>query len=691
MVQSAASQSTTSQRATTTQLATDSQPGTVRPPRRRHRGLIVLGVLALAIVLLILLWNWDWFIPTVESRASAAIGRKVTIAHLHVRLGRQTTVAADDVVVANPDGFAATAPLARVGRLTVLADVMQYLQHDSIVLPAITLDRPDIHATGLADGTNNWTLKFPAAKPDAKPVAPPQIGNVQINGGIARVIDAKLRSDFAATIATRPGTAGQPDQIAMQARGTYAAQPITAGFAGGALLSLRDPQHPYPVNLQVANGPTKMSLVGTIENPLSFAGARLKLSISGPDLADLLPLTGVAIPPSPPFSISGNLDYAPPKFRFSGFNGRVGSSDLGGEIDFVPVAGSRPDVTMDVRSRRLDLADLAGFVGAPPGRADVAGQTAVQKQEKARALASHDLFSHTPISLPKIRAANIHVRYRAEHIENKYTPFDRLSVVLDIVDGRIEVHPLDFVVGDGDIASTISLAPGARDIIHTDATVAFRHLDLQRLMAATHSFKGRGVLGGEARLSTNGNSVASMLGQGNGELKLVLVSAGNVSALLIDVAGLEFGNALLSAIGMPNRAKLDCFVADMPLHDGVIDTKAFLLDTEEGRVTGTGTIDLRDQTLHYALTTRAKHFSVGSLPGPINLTGPIASPSIRPGAEVFARAGAAAGLGIVLTPLGALLPTIQFGIGKDNACAKAEAAEHQPIAAPHPPARRAHR
>ncbi len=105
---------------------------------------------------------------------------------------------------------------------------------------------------------------------------------------------------------------------------------------------------------------------------------------------------------------------------------------------------------------------------------------------------------------------------------------------------------------------------------------------------------------------------------------------------------------------------------------------------------GRGTIDLRHQTLDYSLTTRSKHFSVGSLPGPIDLTGPITSPSIRPGAEVLARAGAAAGLG-VLTGIGAILPTIQFGVGNDNACFKAESAEKQPLKAPPPSRKRAHK
>ncbi len=663
----------------------------VRPRRRGRVAAIIFGLLALAVIALILLWNWDWFIPIVQSQASSAIGRKVTIAHLHVRLGRQTTVAADDLVIANPDGFPGPDPLARIGRLTVVANVMDYIRHSTIVLPAITLDRPDIHATGLKDGSNNWTLKFPEAKPGAKPSPPPQLGDLQINDGTAHVVDAKFRSDFTATIATRPASGQEPAAITVATRGTYAAQPVTGRFVGGALLSLRDAQHPYPIDLHLANGPTKASLVGTVQNPLNFAGARLKLSFSGPDMSQLYPLTGIPIPQTPPFAIAGNLDYQPPRIRFTDFAGRVGSSDLGGDILVDPKAGARPDVTMNLRSRRVDLVDLGGFIGSPAGGVNkTAGETAGQKQEKAQAKASRALFPSTPINLPKIRAADIHLKYRAEHIENRYTPFDKLVVALDVVDGRIELHPLDFVVGSGDIASTILLAPGANDLVHANADIAFRHIEVSRLMQATHTFKGQGVLGGQARIDTNGNSLASMMGQGNGELKLVLVSAGDVSALLVDIAGLEFGNALLSALGVPTRAKLDCFVADLPLNNGIVSTKAFLLDTEEARVTGAGTIDLRQQTLDYALTTRSKHFSVGSLPGPINLGGPITSPSIRPGAEVLARAGAAAGLGI-LTGFGAILPTIQFGVGNDNACFKAEAAERQPLKAPPPSRKRAHK
>jgi uncharacterized protein involved in outer membrane biogenesis len=649
------------------------------PPRRTRIWPVFVGILVLAIVLLVAFWNWDWFIPIVDAQASAALGRRVTIAHLHVRLGRQTTVAADDVVVANPNGFPQQAPLAEIGRLTVAADVMAYIHQRAIVLPMIGIDHAEVAATALENGANNFTVKLAPGKPGAKPSPPPMIGDLEITDSTAHVIDPRFKSNFVMQVRTSRGAADRAGSIVVDARGTYGGQPITGRFIGGALLSLRDVAHPYPIDLHVANGATKVAMVGTVQNPLNFAGANVKLSFTGPDMSELYPLTGIPIPHTPPFSITGNVDYVKPKIRFTDFEGRVGSSDLEGSIVEDPDASGKPDVTMNLASRHVDLTDLGGFIGTPAGKPTTPGETAAEKRELAAAKAKKTLLPDTPINIPKLRAANIHLTYRGEHIENKFTPFDKLLVRMDVVDGRITLHPLDMTIAQGGIISNIDLDPLRDGNLRANADVNFHHLELSRLMQATHTFKGEGIIGGEAKIEGDGKSLAGILGHGDGEVKLALLSGGNLSALMIDLTGLEFGNALLSALGVPSQTNIDCFLADFPLRHGVLDFQVFLLDTKEARLTGKGDLDFSDQMLNLTLTTRSKHFSIGSLPGPINVTGPLGSPSIRPGTEVVARAGAAVGLGILLTPLGALLPTIQFGIGKDNACTAATKVERQPL------------
>ncbi len=654
-----------------------SQPRAEPGRRRRVRIVpIVLAVIGLAILALILLWNWDWFIPFVDARASAAIGRQVTIRHLHVRLGWNTRITADDVVVANPAGFPPTAPLARIAALTVVANVRDYIDGKGIVLPLIALDHPALNARALPDGKNNFTLAL--AKGGNSSAKPPQIGDLRITDGTGQVYYPKLKADFGLGIATREAGAGKPASLLVDARGRYAGQPILASFVGGALLTLRHRHEAYPIDLRIENGTTKAQLVGTVRDPLHFAGADLQLRLSGDSMAKLYALSGIPLPATPPFTISGALDYAPPKFRFHDFVGRVGSSDLEGDIDEAPGLESKPDVTMDLRSSRVDLTDLGGLVGTPPGKLSTPGQTAQQKAALEQAEHKKTLLPDTPIDIPRLRSADLHVRYVADHIENKFVPIDKIRVVLDEVGGRITVHPADFAVGTGAIQSHLDLTPQNDRSVRASADFRFQRLDLGRIMKATHTFTGQGTIGGEARIAATGTSMASLMGHGNGELKLVMLGGGNLSALLVDLSGLEFGNALMSALGLPQKTEIQCFVADMPLRDGILDTNVLLLDTKEARLTGKGSVDFRNQTLNYSLTTRANHFSVGSLPGPIDITGPLGSPNIRPGTEVVARAGAAAVLGAVLTPIAALLPTIQFGVGDNNACTKAVTEAREP-------------
>ena len=666
------------------------------PRRRRHIWAYVLGTLVVAVIAVIALWDWDWFLPIVDARASAALGRKVTAQHLHVQLGRTTVATLDGVQVASAEGYPVDKPFATAAKLAVTVDVMAYIHTRQIVIPQITIDNPVVDAEQNAQGAANWPAPASSSSDaPADPNAGPKIGQLVINDGHAHVVIAKVKADFNLDVSTRPGAAAgdggsNAGQIVVSAKGTYASQPITGELVGGALLSLRDTSQPYPIDLHVANGPTKVALTGTVQNPLNFAGADLKLEFSGPDMSKLTPLTGIPIPETPAYSIAGKLDYADKKVRFTGFTGRLGNSDLNGDISIDPTR-ERPFVDANLFSRRVELADLGGFIGETPGRRGEANQSAQQKAELSRKEASDRVLPDTPINLPKLNMADVKLQYKGAHIEGRSVPLDNIVANLTITNGRLQLDPLSFGVGTGQIALTADLAPVGKDV-RANATISFKRVDLARLLSATHLVEGAGSMSGSARLESTGNSMATLLGHGDGGLKLGM-SGGNLSALLVDVAGLEFGNALLSALGIPQRANLQCFAADFALTRGVMNTKTMILDTSEARVQGTGDVNLDNETIDYKLDTKSKHFSVGSLQTPIDISGHLKSPSIRPEVGPLAvKAGAAVGLGVLFPPA-ALLPTIQFGTGDDDVCQAAEApiARSTPasIATPRPVVRRA--
>lgn len=653
-------------------LDSDSRAATAtRPPpttrrRRVPRWLVALGVVALAIVLLIVFWDWDWFRPLAESQASIALGRKVTLRHLDVKLGWKPQIILDGVAVANPDGFPADSRFVTADRLAVTVDAMAYLRHRQVVIPAIAVTKPVVDAEQRPDGSATWDLKLPASSGKAGP--PPQIGDIAISDGQAHVVVPKLKADFQLGVATRPAADGHESQIVVDAHGTYGDQPITGRLIGGAVLSLRDKTKPYPIDLQLANGPTQVKLNGTVQDPVAFAGANLKLDLSGPDMALLTPLANFGLPKTPPYAIGGSLDYANKAIRFNDFNGRVGSSDIGGSVALTP-GSPREVVDLDLHSHKVDLADLGGLIGSQPGRANTPGQTPEQKRDLQRAESSSQFLPTKRINLPALKFADIHLKYQADSIAGRSVPLDNVKAKLDIVDGRITLSPATVGIGRGQIAADVDLTPSSATEFHTKADIKVQRVDLGRVLSATHLVRGSGVIGGQADIDSTGNSVASIVGHGNGDIKLFM-SGGNLSALLVDLAGLEFGNAILSAIGIPQRATLECFVADFALRRGVLDSRAMILDTNEAVVNGSGSIDLGREALDYTLRTDAKHFTVGSLPTPITLAGTFKSPSIRPAVgPLAARAGAAIGLGILFPPA-ALLPTIQFGVGDDTGCSR---------------------
>jgi uncharacterized protein involved in outer membrane biogenesis len=637
-------------------------------PRRRLRvAWTIAGVILAAIVLLAIFWDWNWFRPLVEAQASAALGRPVTIQHFDLRPGRRTVAIADGVTIANPSNFPADKPFATIDRLAVTLDVMAYLRGREIVIPAIVVDHPEIEAAQPAGQAPNWLFPALSPNPDAPPSPAPQIGDLQINDGHAHIVVPAVKADFTADIATSQQATDGERQIRIEEKGTYGGQPISGQAVGGALLSLREPNHPYPIDVRIANGPTKVILQGTVQNPLNFAGANLKLRLSGPDMSLLIPLTGTPLPKTPPFDITGNLDYAANKIVFRDFSGSVGSSDIEGDIAVDPTT-VRPQVTADLGSRSVDLADLGGFIGSQPGRMSTPNQTPRQRQELARAEASPQLLPTRPIDLPTLRMADVRLKYVGQKIIGKGVPFDWINVVMTVEDGRIQLDPVSLGVGRGQIAGTIDLTPLNDKQTRLRGNIAVQRVDLGRLLAATGVTSGSGTIGGHAVLDSTGDSVATFAAHGDGSLQLVMSGGGDLSSLLVDISGFEFGNALLSALGIPRRDQIECFVGDWALRQGILSTRTMILDTSDNITQGSGDVNLRNETLDYRLKTEAKHFSIGTLPAPIAITGPFKSPSIRPEILPLAARGGIAGALGVLFPPAALLPTIQFGVGDDPHC-----------------------
>ena len=635
-------------------------------PSRSTR--FVLGALGMAVVLLVLFFDWNWFKPPLERAASSATGREFRIdGDLDVDLGRTITVSADRIRLAN-------APWSKESHMGT-ADRVEV---DLAPWPLLALrlhikearaTRPDIRLEAAPEGDGgNWVFG------DAAPATGEprwRMDRLWIDDGRLRFTDAARRTDIDIRLSSvaaahgRPGDGSAP--VAVAGKGHWRGAAFRLEGQAASPLALADTGTPYRIDLDARAGATRARATGTLTTPSRFQTFDVRLQLRGQDLDDLSPLLGPPLPPSPPYRLDGRLRRNGDVWRYDGFKGRAGDSDLAGDVQ-VDVSGARPMFTAQLLSRRLDFDDLAGFLGAPPSTGGDETANAQQEKQSARLAASPRLLPDTPYDLAKLNAMDADVRWRAGKIHAPKLPMiDDMDAHLLLDAGLLRLEPLNFGVAGGDVRSTIRM-DAREQPIDTRARIAVRGVELPRLFAQAELAQGAaGRIGGDIQLHGRGNSIAAILGSADGEVGLGM-GAGRISNLIMELAGLDIAESLKFLLTEDRQVPIRCAFADFGVQDGLMTSRALAFDSTDTIIIGEGTIDLGDERLDLLLRPRPKDRSILSLRSPLRVGGTFKDPSFRPDlAALGVRGAIALALGSI-TPPAALLATIETGPGEDSDC-----------------------
>ncbi len=637
--------------------------------RRAKIWLGVLGVLAGAGIAIVVFFDWNWLRSYAEMQASAELGRPVRIGHLDVKLARQPTVIVDDLKVANPQGFAEGTRLAEFERMVFSVDLGRYWKSGKIFFPEMTLTRPVVTLETNAQGEPNWRLDaLNPASSEANASKAPEIGRLNVENGQVTLNDPRSKTSVEMAVNTEPDPKGGDSSLVIRGKGRYANAGTRFEARTGSLATFRDRNIRYPIDLiwEVEN--TRAHIVGTVLDRTNLAGIDGKLEVSGPDMALLYPMTGVPWPTTPAYRLAGHLWHSGTTVHFDTFDGKVGSSDFTGSLA-VDTGGPRLVLTGEFASSKTVLADLAGFVGGEPGKAEAPNATAKRRTAAQKESADPKALPEKKVGLERLNEIDAHVIYRVKRLESDYLPLDDLTAKLDLENGRLRLQPLNFGIGKGRIAATVDLDARKMPALW-DIDADFRNIDLKRILQKNSAaFDGAGLVGGKLRLASTGQSTADVLGNGDGHLTLAMTS-GQISAVLTELAGLDFLEALgFSLSGKDKQFGIRCMVLDAGIRDGVVRTNSLVLDTTDTNIGGTGWVSFRDETLGITLEAHPKDPSLLSFRAPVHVTGTLKHPKVGiDAAATGARVGAMAVLGALLTPLAALIPTIELGLGKDSDC-----------------------
>ena len=640
---------------------------------------IVTGLLALVVAIVVAgvailsTMEFEELRGVIEAEAKEATGRELEIAGpIDVRISWNPAIAVQDVRFANA-AWGSRATMISVRRFELEVALLPLLSGD-IQIKRLVVVEPNILLETDSQGRGNWELAPPttekAEDKSESAAALPSFDNVLVRDAVLTYRDGRTGEELRlrlSKLAVLKTARAVPLEIVLE--GAYNEVPFRAEGAVGLIRDLVGDE-PYPVQLSIEVGGATIAVEGRIAEPLAGRGIDLKVQARGQSLADLGALSGAALPPLGPYDLGARVVQNGQTYELTSLTAKMGSSDLAGNATLA-LGGARPALSGSFTAAALSLDDFA-----PAG------------EESAAAPAQDGdgrfVFSEDPLPLAALMAVDAEIKLSVKRLTlKKGLALTDLELSLVLKKGNLKVKPFSAGLAGGKLAGDLSLN-AARTAPPLTVNLTASGIDYGSLLKTLEVTDGvTGTLDAEVRLHGAGASLRAIAAGLVGRIE-VIGGQGSIRNDLVQAAGAGLTQMLSGWSEGGGDLRLNCIVVRLPVEAGVATGEVILLDTAAATVGGTGTIDLRDESLDLRVTPQAKQTSLMSLAVPFRIGGTLAAPSVGPD-PVGTALGAAKIAGLFINPLaaGAAL-VLESDSGEQNPCL---AALERPAQATSQPAR----
>jgi len=587
-------------------------------------GLAALPLLAMAAALLLL--------PRVElagfaaSRASAALGREVTVESLRITPGANFGVTLRGLRVPNIPG--GTRPL-----MVELAALDAELALGPLLRGEAMLHRMAIQGLSVllernAERQANWHFgpKRPAAEGPPDRSGLPEFRALHVTGS-----EVTFRTTSGQMLTTRIDAAnlsapGPHSPVEMLVAGSYNAVPVVLAGTLGSIATLRDARLPFPIDLRATARDTVLTLRGTGTDPLNFDGIEGDVTLDAPTPNAILAIAGAGEAPAVPLRLGARLEHRGGLWRLTALEGALDGHALSGALqEFTEGSGGQADaLAVDLDFTKLDFNRL---LPREAGRRS-------DDTDLPLAVAAHpDPLMAVSLSVADLTFAQL----RATDVE----------LHAAVQPGRIAVERLALRSFGARIQASGHLEEVERGVGIT-ADVSMRSGDLETLRRA---FGLRPLpLSGpiEARLAVTGQGrTLNAAARGAHVTAVVAMTGGNVAREVIEMASTDIRALFRTARG---DTRLSCLLGVLDMRAGRGEVAPLRLRAATGTISGLASFDINRRTLDLVIGSQRATTDFFALDIPVRVSGAFAGPAIRP-AQWSASGRARLSAGDAVAPL----------------------------------------
>jgi uncharacterized protein involved in outer membrane biogenesis len=487
------------------------------------------------------------------------------------------------------------------------------------------------------NSAQNLPIIYSLSMPNAQVVLDDALRHVQFGG----IVSARDRNEE-----------GGLRLLQIDGRGQMNGRAATFEILGDAL---RTASHgrPYHFTFAERSSGSRLTGRGFLLRSFDFNNLDTTFDAQGADLKDLYFLTGVTLVDTGSYHVSGTMARRGTASKFRNLIVTSGQSDIRGTVS-IETSSGRPKLDAGLDSQVLRLADLGASAA---GRAPEAG-------------AGPPLLLSDAMLTPKaVRHGDAVVSLHARRVDVGRVSLHAVAAKITVNHGILVVAPLTAEVLQGKLWARLRLdatteTPAAElDLKITDLQVA--QIDRKRIDQPPVE----GLLQARITVSGHGRSVHQVAASANGTVTAVLPH-GIIRDSLARLSGIDLGGLARLLAKDKKETVVRCGVASFQAHEGTLTAQSMVVDTDPVLITGDGAIHLDSEELDLAFHGHPKGFVLLRVRSPLLVRGTLSHPSLEMKARnSVVQVAEAVALGVVLTPLAAVLAFVDPGLTKNADCA----------------------
>ena len=576
-------------------------------------GLALLAVIALAFTVL-MATDFNDYRDLVQQRMKEATGRDLVIAgNIDASFSLSPRLSAKQVSFRN----AAWSDIPQMASLNdIEAEIaLLPLLSGEIRINEVVLRGGQVVIETNKDGVGNWVLDL------APQQAPAPEESATTASGLPK-IDRMTIEDV--TLLHRDGNTGEQHTLAIkrftaedapgagikvEIKGAWNERPLELAGTVGAPRQFTE--GPLPLNLQGKLGEVALGLRGQIGDPTTFSDLSLDVTSSGPSLAALGDIFGIALPNSEPYSLETRVTGSGGKFTIADASAKVGGSDAAGNI-VLDTASEVTGLTMTLASQRLDFKDLG---------LDEGGGTSASNSDGR-------LFSAEPWPLDWLKQIEGEITWPVGTLVRGGASARDVAFALAMHKGAATLKYIKANIEGGTIDGNGTLKPGK------SSPVLALKLDAKGIQSAPLlSMMGLEDVLTVGRVNMNmdvngpATSLRDLMGGLNGKAGFA-TGSGQVRNTFAQLLLANLFGLLTPLDG--NASSIPCIAGHFDIKQGIATTRGTVVETPGATVVGSGNIDLRNERIDMRVDPKSKNLNLSAIAVPMRVTGPLASPNVIP-------------------------------------------------------------